>query len=311
MKTLRLYLEKAWLLCNIPGDNYHCCDKNPKEKVQAMASALCLFFISGIFFLIFYTNFRKGTDDFYGLVLAAYFFVFTAFWGLFFLLEYVYRHGQKKHKLFTTMSIIVLYYLICVVGLLISLPIIITISVASKVIAYRAKTRQNFEEVIRMLFYDFILVALVVAIEKKFSFLVRVTELIGYRICLNSFAVHLFLLMGVIVLTVRVYNYFRLEWHYFKRKRDIQIEVERMKEENKVRRRYASKRMKELAYEYMYKRKTLFKMQLFALIAFFFYVTLCNYPSVAENRGDIVNVITCYTLIILYLDKRKEYANIV
>ena len=71
--------------------------------------------------------------------------------------------------------------------------------------------------------------------------------------------------------------------------------------------RYEEKQKDSLRYDLEYQKKTIWKFQLVCLIILFFIATFIPDWLFMGHQGDAINVITIFTLIMLYIDKRKEW----
>ena len=78
-------------------------------------------------------------------------------------------------------------------------------------------------------------------------------------------------------------------------------------EKNKDIRQYEKKQKDCLRYDLEYQKKTIWKFQLVCLIILFFIATFIPDLLFKDHQGDAINVITIFTLIMLYVDKRKEW----
>ena len=70
---------------------------------------------------------------------------------------------------------------------------------------------------------------------------------------------------------------------------------------------YENNGLEEMNYDIKYQERALLKVQLFVLVLFFFGATFIDSPVINSISTDIINVVTCFTLIILYIDKRREF----
>ena len=78
-------------------------------------------------------------------------------------------------------------------------------------------------------------------------------------------------------------------------------------EKNKDIKQYEEKQKDSLRYDLEYQKKTIWKFQLVCLIILFFIATFSPDWLFMGHQGDAINVITTFTLIMLYIDKRKEW----
>ena len=78
-------------------------------------------------------------------------------------------------------------------------------------------------------------------------------------------------------------------------------------EKNNDIKQYEEKQKDSLRYDLEYQKKTIWKFQLVCLIILFFIATFIPDWLFMGHQGDAINVITIFTLIMLYIDKRKEW----
>jgi hypothetical protein len=78
-------------------------------------------------------------------------------------------------------------------------------------------------------------------------------------------------------------------------------------EKNNDIRQYEEKQKDGLRYDLEYQKKTIWKFQLLCLMVLFFIATFIPEMLFMGHQGDAINVITIFTLIMLYIDKRKEW----
>lgn len=78
-------------------------------------------------------------------------------------------------------------------------------------------------------------------------------------------------------------------------------------EKNKDLRQYEENQKDSLRYDLEYQKKTIWKFQLVCLIILFLIATFFPDLLFKGHQGDAINVITIFTLIMLYVDKRKEW----
>ena len=78
-------------------------------------------------------------------------------------------------------------------------------------------------------------------------------------------------------------------------------------EKNNDIKQYEEKQKDSLRYDLEYQKKTIWKFQLVCLIILFFIATFIPDWLFMGHQGDAINVITIFTLIMLYVDKRKEW----
>ncbi|MDD6234882.1 MAG: hypothetical protein PUB17_06865 [Lachnospiraceae bacterium] len=80
-----------------------------------------------------------------------------------------------------------------------------------------------------------------------------------------------------------------------------------IEEKNNDIKQYQEEQKNSLRYDLEYQKKTVWKFQLVCLIILFLIATFIPEWLFAGHQGDAVNVITIFTLIMLYIDKRKEW----
>ena len=79
------------------------------------------------------------------------------------------------------------------------------------------------------------------------------------------------------------------------------------RQEDKDIKQYEENQKDSLRYDLEYQKKTIWKFQLVCLIILFLIATFIPDLLFKDHQGDAINVITIFTLIMLYVDKRKEW----
>lgn len=276
---------------------------------------------------ILITNIAKYTFLYFAIL------VFCVAIDFFLIYFYVYNdlnHFKRSAKYFLVPLIILL-----TATLIIGIPFIVILGIISKILNFRAKKMDNLISfmlysvitviVISVFIYPDYILAYFISNYTKYILLIKCNFNIGV------YPVGLFIFISLLKLEVNTFFYGLLfinqniqDKSIKKRLKaienkfdknisysdfDIKAHVQNKSEILKV----AKDKMKyEISYDVTYLKNTLRKVELALLILFFIIVVLKILPKESleyldKYQSDTINVLTIYTLIMLYLDKRKEW----
>ena len=277
-----------------------------------------LFFIPNIF--------SEGVID---RVIFRYLIIAFAFLATLSFTSYFYIYSKKKTSKRFTSIVIVLYKLFLTICVVICIPIIIFLKITEIILSYRAKKLDNLENWLIILVIDlFVIMALcyidILSVQ-------RVTESIiyfvknQYNYNIIKYPLELFLILCLFklemdvtnMIILKVMNHFGIskikrkvgerqknKTYDYLIKDDISKYID---EKNNDIKQYEEKQKDSLRYDLEYQKKTIWKFQLVCLIILFFIATFIPDWLFMGHQGDAINVITIFTLIMLYIDKRKEW----
>lgn len=278
----------------------------------------CYFFIPNIF--------SEGVID---RVIFRYLIIAFAFLATLSFTSYFYIYSKKKTSKRFTSIVIVLYKLFLTICVVICIPIIIFLKITEIILSYRAKKLDNLENWLIILVIDlFVIMALcyidILSVQ-------RVTESIiyfvknQYNYNIIKYPLELFLILCLFklemdvtnMIILKVMNHFGIskikrkvgerqknKTYDYLIKDDISKYID---EKNNNIKQYEEKQKDSLRYDLEYQKKTIWKFQLVCLIILFFIATFIPDWLFMGHQGDAINVITIFTLIMLYIDKRKEW----
>jgi hypothetical protein len=278
----------------------------------------CYFFIPNIF--------SEGVID---RVIFRYLIIAFAFLATLSFTSYFYIYSKKKTSKRFTSIVIVLYKLFLTICVVICIPIIIFLKITEIILSYRAKKLDNLENWLIILVIDlFVIMALcyidILSVQ-------RVTESIiyfvknQYNYNIIKYPLELFLILCLFklemdvtnMIILKVMNHFGIskikrkvgerqknKTYDYLIKDDISKYID---EKNNDIKQYEEKQKDSLRYDLEYQKKTIWKFQLVCLIILFFIATFIPDWLFMGHQGDAINVITIFTLIMLYIDKRKEW----
>ena len=278
-------------------------------------------------FYFFIPNiFSEGVID---RVIFRYLIIAFAFLATLSFTSYFYIYSKKKTSKRFTSIVIVLYKLFLTICVVICIPIIIFLKITEIILSYRAKKLDNLENWLIILVIDlFVIMALcyidILSVQ-------RVTESIiyfvknQYNYNIIKYPLELFLILCLFklemdvtnMIILKVMNHFGIskikrkvgerqknKTYDYLIKDDISKYID---EKNNDIKQYEEKQKDSLRYDLEYQKKTIWKFQLVCLIILFFIATFIPDWLFMGHQGDAINVITIFTLIMLYIDKRKEW----
>ena len=243
--------------------------------------------------------------------------------------SYFYIYSKKKTSKRFTSIVIVLYKLFLTICVVICIPIIIFLKITEIILSYRAKKLDNLENWLIILVIDlFVIMALcyidILSVQ-------RVTESIiyfvknQYNYNIIKYPLELFLILCLFklemdvtnMIILKVMNHFgisKIKGKVGERQKNktydylIKDDISKyIDEKNNDIKQYEEKQKDSLRYDLEYQKKTIWKFQLVCLIILFFIATFIPDWLFMGHQGDAINVITIFTLIMLYIDKRKEW----
>lgn len=286
--------------------------------------ALIFAILSGFFFIP--NVFSKGVID---RVTFEYLIVAFAFLAALSFVSYFYIYSKKKISKGFASIIIVLYKLFLIVCVVVCIPIIIFLKITEIILNYRAKKLDNLENWFIILVIDLFVIMAFCYIDIWSAG--KITEFTAcfiknqYDYNIVEYPLELFLVLCLFkvevdatnILILKVMNHFGIskikkkvskrqkdKAHDFLIKNDISKYID---EKNKDIRQYEENQKDSLRYDLEYQKKTIWKFQLVCLIILFLIATFIPDLLFKDHQGDAINVITIFTLIMLYVDKRKEW----
>lgn len=216
---------------------------------------------------------------------------------------YIYIYNQSKRFAKCAEAFLPLIIVIFTSSIIFCIPFTIFLCLLSRMIEVRAKKLSNITDFLIYFWISLILCfflgGITIALTCKITTMAfNFIQQWGWKF--NSAAFAIFLGLGF--LKFEIDGFFKiLIW--------IKSRLHRKKRNRKTN---AVPSITDLEYDIMYQKKTLLKAELLSLIILFFLTALNFMPadiwSIMETyQGDVINVLTIYTLIILYIDKRKEW----
>lgn len=252
-----------------------------------------------------------------------------------FLMIYVYVYNNISHFKRGAQYFLVPLIILLVATLVIGIPFIVLLGVISKILDFRAKKMDNLINfmlyavitiiVISVFIYpDYILAYIV-------SKLLEALLVIKCNINLDVYSVGLFIFISLLKLEVDAFyrgllfiKQKKLYKSINKRLKTIENNLDRnisllnfdikthIQNKSDILKSEEDKLKHEISYDITYLKNTLRKVELAILILSFVMVALKILPKelleyLNKYQSDTINVLTVYTLIMLYLDKRKEW----
>lgn len=282
---------------------------------------MVLFFtIIDIMFIVYFLISKTVIDK----VLFGYFVTVCTSVMMLFLISYFYIYNKLHISRRFTKVIQCIYKLLLCLCFLICIPVIIILKIFEIIINKRAKKFENFENVLIIITIDlFAIIALVYVDAEIADYLASYFAYISNNI-ICSYPVAIFILLGLIKIDVDLINMvilkimnkhgmLKINRAVSRKQRsipdklptnvDIKKYVENRQEEIK---KFKQTRVESLNWDLEYQKKTLWRFQLLCLVILFVIATFA-FEILFKNQSDAINVITIFTLILLYLDKRKEW----
>lgn len=248
-----------------------------------------------------------------------------AFW---FFYWYVYNNSKISGKFLNV--IIFLFMFFIVLSIIIAIPFTALLGTLDKIISYRAKKLDNLINfmilfaisltITSILFYPTIILSIYLG--------TALTQYIPFNI--NLFTIQLFLIISLLKIELNLLfgmSLFLMQLHRKNKNRKV-IKTQKDQYDNKFHKMTLlhdhisrkSENIKNITnnlennmkYDMLYMRNTLKRIELAFLIIAFVILVFDIYPydvkkELINYKGDVINVLTVYTLAMLYKDKRKEW----
>lgn len=269
------------------------------------------------------------SDGVFIRVAFKYLIIVFAFLTMLSLFSYFYIYSKKKTSKLFTRIVIGLYKFFLIICFVICIPIIVFLKITEMILRYRAKKLDNLENWLIILVIDLSVIMILCHIDILIA--KTITEFIfnfvknQYNYNIVKYPLSLFLILCLFkaevdfinMLILKVMNRFgisEIKKEISEKQKDKTYEclIESdifmyIDKKNSDIREYEEKQMDGLRYDLAYQKKTAWKFQLLCLIVLFFLATFIPEILFAGHQGDAINVITVFTLIMLYIDKRKEW----
>lgn len=237
---------------------------------------------------------------------------------------YLYVYSRKKIANWLENMFKIAYKVLLCLCFVVCIPIMLFLKLMEIMLRRRAKKIDNYENwliilvidliVVMLLGYINILVATSVAtyIELVASFEVSTYPIILF-ITLSLIKGEWDIINTAILKMMNRYGMAKIKKAVLKKKLSISnklpedLDIKRYSEEKKQTLNDMEEgKIEELKYDIAYQKTTLWRFQLFCLIVLFLIATFA-YKLLFENQSDAINVITVFTLIMLYFDKRRAW----
>ena len=285
--------------------------------------AFILLIISCLFFILYFFS-----DKVIDKIIIRYLIIAFIFLTILFFTSYFYIYSKKKISKRFAGLIIVLYKIFLILCFVVCIPIIIFMKTIEIILSYRAKKLDNLKNWLIIIIIDLFVIKFLCYIDILSA--KRITDLIicfakQHNCNIIKYPLELFLILCFFkiemditnTLILKVMNRFgslkikkKVEERQKKDTNDYLIKdniAKYINEKNNDIKEYEENQKDTLRYDLEYQRKTIWKFQLVCLIVLFFIATFIPDLLFVGHQGDAINVITIFTLIMLYIDKRKEW----
>lgn len=269
-----------------------------QSKEIGVKEYLCILLL----LLLFFTFFRILSIFHSSNIINDIFFYlqFISLWlSAFFSIYFLYTSNNLKLKKQNKNIIKLVFKLYLILTLIIISPIIILIAIINIAIKFNAKTVENFQNWLILLSINIVFIILTVEIIAFLTSCITNCILYKYNIQISAPTVIVFLFLGLIKLEMDCIS-------------NIIHKIMRFYGIRKIEKRKSSglpdteTQIAALNDGIDYQKKALWKFQLFMLI--FLFIVTAFFPSFWDNyQSEAINALTIFTLLMLYLDKRKEW----
>ena len=254
-------------------------------------------------------NIHHNIANTIGMYLILYMSIALGLLSFLFFVTYPYVNGENKNKKKRKkkFNIYKVYFVICIISFL---PCIIILSIIWLSINRSTNKISNLGFWILLLFVD---LAIIYALIDKMAVIAdyitnNIINCVNYKFMreLEEFPISLFISISLIKLSMDIINSVVLK--LLRILGDSTIE-NRIRSDSRIKRpeEKIEYEKEDLKHDISFQKKTFWKFQLAILILFFIYVTFSPYGIFKYHQSDAINVITLFTLIMLYKDKLKEW----
>lgn len=265
--------------------------------------------------------------DMISYIVLLYFLIALGLLVILLIVTYFYIYGKSNSDKKVNRCILGFYMIFLVITFIVFIPIFIFLKITEYMLNYRAKKFDNLTNFLLILVGDVLIVCcflyLDILVSEIFSGLINVFVNTSGNIEVDIYAVKIFFVLVLIKMEIDLFNFMILKLmnhfgmnkvnkkvnlklrEYYNFNLDLDIKEYFEDRENRIK-DFQDNEENKLAYDLAYQKKTLWKFQLLCLIVLFFVAAFVP-DIIFINSSAAVNVITFFTLIILYLDKRKEW----
>lgn len=312
-----------------PVGLYHSKDDNYGKGLKSFAISFVIVSIVLAVFLVinYYLNKNINLDSCYNNL--CWYFLGESLWlGILSFISYKYIYGEKNRRGFLRIIGIIIYYLLLLLTIISLIPVFITFGIVLIVISYRAKKVENLINVWLIFFLDIFIIGALGWAEIQSAFIEYLVTKVCIYVELNDVTTELFIFLATSEILIIFVNKIVFYAIYGKRKKFQRKMIKEIKDnarksfksgddislynqniENEIS-DFKEKDENDIDYEIKYLKKTLLKMQLFSLIIIGFLAIFWNGEPFKGINTEIINVVTCFSLIILYIDKRESLGKI-
>lgn len=280
-----------------------------------------LFFIITVCMIIYFEISNKIVYR----IVYGYFALAFSFLGITLFATYFYIYSKKKIVNWLENMFKIAYKVLLCLCFVVCIPIMLFLKITEIMLRRRAKKIDNYENWLIILVIDLgVMVSAMGLINIPVA--TRVASYIELLIPVevNTYAIGLFIVLSmikgewwgtnkIILKIMEKYGMAKIRKEISKKKASISnklpddLDVKKYTEEkNQILQNMEEERVGELKYDTAYQRTMIWRFQLLCLIALFLIATF-SYKLLFENQSDAINVITIFTLIMLYIDKRKSW----
>ena len=297
-----------------PAELYHSKDEKYGSGMKFMAVVFAI--VTIIFGWLTLYDLQIQPDNIFETIILnflRYMFYESMFLFFFSVTTHFYIYGEKNKSSLVKVLFIVYYYALCVTAFLSLIPVAIIMATVNKIASYRAKKIDNLQCVWLIFVLDLYIVYFTGIIEMKTGFIECIYSFINYFIKLNSMETQLFLFLGIVEFLSLKINRLICEIIYKTRKSKIENKDNNEANNTTVKTCKTEEQLigeTDLEYDKDYQIKTLLKTHIFSLVLLGLAAIFLNYKEIKEVSTGLINVVTCFTLIILLYDKRVELGKI-
>lgn len=265
-----------------------------------------------------------GFNNFIGKILFGYLSLAFSFLVITLVSTYLYIYSKRQIVNWLEMIIKLLYKICLCLCFIVCIPIMLSLKILEIILNYRAKKINNIEHWLIVLLIDLSIIKVLCNIDAVIASYIASYVANFFNVEISIYPIMLFLLLLLFKAEMDLANLvmFKIMNHYgmLRIKNEIvkmntyipnrlsaDLDIKKYVEDKEnMLQNFENDKTESLKYDIEYQKKTIWKFQLLCLIGLFFIATFIP-QFLFENQSDAINVITVFTLIMLYIDKRKEW----
>lgn len=265
-----------------------------------------------------------GVNNFVCKILLEYMSLAFSFLLITLVSTYFYIYSKKQIVNWLEMILKLLYKVCLCLCFIVCIPIMLFLRILEIILNYRAKKIDNIIRFLIILLIDLSIIMVFCNFNAFIVSYIASCVVIFFNVDISVFPTMLFLLLSLFKVEMDLANLAIFKITNYREMPKIKKEIMKknthirdkfrenmdikkfMEDKENILKNVEDDKTESLKYDIEYQLKTIWKFQLLCLIGLFSVATFMP-QTLPGNQSDTINVITVFTLIMLYIDKRKEW----